>query len=143
MSHYETLTRELTDPARQELRVQRMQQIEEQIFEKCAALMEAHLDAAEVDPDQQEPPPEWVERWGLDVARRRLIFAKMGYLPASQMPSAVKLSGQYVLGVVKGRQSRIGKLTQNVLNVKIALPAPTSAEHPTPEIPAYPVREIE
>lgn len=143
MSAYSDITRELTEPGRAEARLARLQEIEDQLFEAAAGIMQAHMAVGEVDPDQQEPPPDWVEKYGLAAARRRLVIAKLGYAPHAQMPSAVKLSAAYMTGVMRGRQYAAKQLGPRVLNVKIALPAPTSAEHPQPGQAEYPSKEIE
>ena len=123
-------------------RMERIAEIEAQVFDVSTQVVMAHLAFTEVDPDQEEPPEEWVREYGEKAARRRLIVAKLGYAPASQMPSAVKLAQLVRAGVSRayGQQSQ-QKHQLNQINVKIALPAPTSHEHPGETV--YEVRDLD
>lgn len=134
------LRQELADEKLKETRLARIEQLENEVFERSVGVLNAALAFVEVDPDQIEPPESWVEEYGLEAARQRLKIAKMGYLPASIAPNGFKLALQAQTGISRGRAYRV-KLTQNTLNVKIALPAPTTAEHPGPTV--YEVRELE
>ena len=51
-----------------------------------------------------------------------------------------KFAAQASIGISKARSYRV-KLTQNNLNVKLTLPAPTTAEHPGSTV--YEVRDLE
>lgn len=126
-----------------ERRNERLREIEDQIFYKSAALVEAHMDHFEVSPDQEEPPPAWVERYGADAARQRLKVAKTGWLPKRDCPSGVDLAGKFLIGSVRARAYRQANPVQQNLNVKINLPAPTSKDHPTLEAEGYPIKELE
>ena len=135
------LRKELKDPAQKEMRLARIEELENEIFERACGVVNAALSFTEVRHDQTEPPPEWIAEYGPDAAQRRLEIAKMGYFPASVAPNGFKLALQAQVGISRGRAYRGAKLTQNNLNVRIALPAPTSAEHPGPTV--YEVRDIE
>lgn len=134
------LEKDLASEKLKEARLERVAQIEDRIFEICAGVAEANVSFFMVDPDQTEPPPEWVEQYGLEGARQRLIVAKYGHLPANEQPSGVRNAIQIMNGISRGRGFRV-RLNQTNLNVKISLPAPTSAAHPGPEV--YPSRELE
>lgn len=131
---------ELRDEAQKETRLARIVELEDRIFERAAGVVEAFLSFHEVTPHQESPPPDWVERFGEDGAAQRLAVAKAGWLPQSVAPAAAKLGAQVMAGIARGRGYRV-KLTQNSINVKIELPAPTSSQHPGGE--TYPVKEIE
>jgi len=135
------LRKELKDEKQKELRLARIEELENEIYERAAGVVNAYLSFAEVRHDQEEPPPAWVEEYGLEAARQRLIIAKAGWLPASIAPAGAKLAAQVQVGITRGRAIRGAKLTQNNLNVRIALPAPTSNEHPGPVV--YEVRDLE
>jgi hypothetical protein len=135
------LQQELKDEKKKETRMARIEELENEIFERAAGVVNAYLSFAEVTPHQAEPPPEWVEQYGLLGAQQRLAIAKAGWLPASVAPAGAKLAIQAQIGISRGRAYRHARLTQNNLNVKISLPAPTTSEHPGPTV--YEVRDLE
>jgi hypothetical protein len=135
------LRKELADEKQKELRLARIEDIENQIFEQAGGIVEATLAFHEVRPNQTEPPPDWVERYGEEGARQRLEVAKAGWMPASVAPAAVNYALKFMTGTMRGRAFRGAKLIQNNLNVKLELPAPTSREHPGPT--TYEVRDLE
>mgnify|MGYP001569344691 CR=1 FL=1 len=134
------LARELKDETKREERLAHIEELENEIFERAAGVVGAALSFHEVRHDQEEPPPEWIERYGAEGARQKLAVAKSGWLPASVAPNGTKLAHLVMTGIQRGRAYKL-KVTQNTLNVKIALPAPTSAEHPGPVV--YEVRDLE
>ena len=133
--------RDQRDEAKREERLAKIEELENEIFERAAGVVNAYLSFAEVERDQKEPPPAWVAQYGYDAAKQRLEVAKAGWLPASIAPAAAKLAVQAQIGISRGRGYRM-KITQNNLNVKIALPAPTSSAYPANDT-TYEVRDLE
>jgi hypothetical protein len=140
MNHGFALRQELADEKLKEARYARIEQLENEVFERAVGVVNAALAFVEVTPEQEEPPETWIAEFGLEQARQRLKIAKMGYLPASVAPNGFKLALQAQTGITRGRAYRV-KMTQNTLNVKISLPAPTTVDHPGPTV--YEVREME
>jgi hypothetical protein len=134
------LQKEVRDEKQKELRLARLEELEHEVTERAAGIVNAYCAFAEVDKDQAEPPEAWIAEFGLEAARQRLKVAKAGWLPANLAPAGAKLAAQVWIGSIRGRGYRM-KVTQNNLNVRIALPAPTSAEHPGPVV--YEVRDLE
>lgn len=134
------LEKELLSERRKEERIERLTELEDRIFERCSQVVEAVASFSEISETQPEPPPDWVETYGEEGAAQRLAVAKTGWLPANMMPCGVKLAAQVMTGISKGRAFR-GRLTQNQLNVKLVLPAPTSSQHPGGD--EYSVKELE
>jgi hypothetical protein len=134
------LRKELSSPEQKELRLARLEQLEDEVLETAAAIVRVGLDFAEVTHDQTEPPPQWVTDYGREEAEKRLRLAKSMWLPASVAPNGMKLAVQTMAGISRTRSYRM-KITQNNINVKLALPAPTTAEHPGPV--TYEVRDLE
>lgn len=126
-----------------ELRLKRLQDLEDQIFYKAAAVVDAHASFFEVSALQQDPPPEWIEKYGTVGAAQRLEVARTGWGKKADCPSGVDLASKFLIGSMRARAYRSSKQVQQNLNVKINLPAPTSKDHPTLEAEAYPVKEIE
>ncbi len=130
----------LRDPAQKEQRLARIEQLEDDVFEQAVSIVQQVLSFGEVAHDQTDPPEAWVAQFGEEEARKRLKLAQSGWLPASSSPAAFKYALQAMGGIAKGRAWRV-KVTQNNLNVKIALPAPTSTAHPGPI--TYEVRDLD
>lgn len=140
MSQGYALRQELKDEKQKELRLARIEELEQNLLEHAAGIIEAAMSFSEVTPSQQEPPPDWVAKYGEDGARQRLAVARAGWMPQSLAPAALPLSVRMYVGIQRGRGHRV-RVTQNNLNVQIALPAPCSKEHPGSEV--YEVKEIE
>jgi hypothetical protein len=133
--------REIKGEAEKAARLARMIEIEDEVFQTAAGIMQATLDFCHVEPDQAEPPPEWVERYGPEAAKRRLAVAKAGWMPRSLAPSGAQLAQQVVTGIARARRHQMNAGGPREINAKIALPAPTSAG--MPGAPEYPSKEIE
>ena len=134
------LRKEFDDPVQKDVRLARIEELENRIFERASGVVDAALSFHEVRPQQTEPPEGWIAEFGAEGAHARLEVAKAGWLPASLAPNGFKLAAQVMAGIARGRGYRV-KVTQNNLNVKIALPAPTSSAHPGPV--TYEVRDLE
>lgn len=135
------LHRELADDEVKAKRLQRMLELEDEIYQTAGGVIGAFLDFHLVDPQQPDPPPEWVERFGEQAARQRLAVAKAGWMPPSLMPAAVKTAVAVQAGIGRSRRmTNKGAITASV-NVQLQLPAPTAAGQPG--APQYPTREIE
>jgi hypothetical protein len=130
----------LRDPALKEQRLARIEQLEDEVFEQSVSIVQEVLSFREVTHDQIDPPEAWVTELGEEEARKKFNLAKSGWLPASVSPVAFKYALAAMNGIAKGRAWRV-KVTQNNLNVKIALPAPTTTAHPGPI--TYEVRDLE
>ncbi len=134
------LRKELADEKQKEVRLARIEELENEIFERASGVVNAALAFHEVSPTQTEPPESWVAQYGYEGAVQRLAVAKSQWLPSSVAPNGTKLAVAVMVGISRGRSYRV-KMTQNTLNVKIALPAPTTAAHPGPVV--YEVRDLE
>lgn len=125
------LRKELADEKQKALRLARIEELEQEIFERACGIVNAALSFHEVAPNQTEPPEAWVAELGPEAAKQKLEIAKASWLPQSLAPNGFKLAAQVATGIARGRGYR-AKITQNTLNVKISLPAPTTREHPGP-----------
>lgn len=140
MSEVIQLRKDLRDEKHRESRLARIEELENEIYDRAAGVVNAGLAFVEVDPHQTEPPQAWITEFGLEGAKLRLKAAQALWLPQSVVPSGFKLAAQVMVGIARGRGYRV-RVTQNSLNVKISLPAPTTAEHPGAT--AYEVRDLE
>jgi len=124
-----------------EKRLARIAEIEDRVFDIATGVIEANLAFFEVSFDQVDPPEEWVEKYGEKAARQRLAVAKAGWMPVNQAPSAIKLAAMVRTSISRAYGHQTGRGQLNQINVKIALPAPTSQEHPGSEV--YEVIDID
>jgi hypothetical protein len=141
MLQWEETRDDIRDEDRRKARLARMLDIEDEVFQTAAGILKANLDFHQVGPTQMEPPPEWIERYGREAALQRLAVARAGWMPQSLAPSAVKLASQVVVGIGRARRHQAAQLGPTEINVKLQLPAPTSADQPG--APEYPSKEIE
>lgn len=131
----------MRDEGAKAARLARIIEIEDEVFQTAAGILEATLDACHVDPQQETPPPEWVERYGRAAAERRLSVAKAGWMPRSLAPNFITVAGQIYTAVTRARRFAAASAGPREINAKIALPAPTSAG--MPGAPEYPSKEVE
>lgn len=141
MRAWEETQNDVRDEDRRKARLARMIDIEDEVFQTAAGIIKASLAFHEVGPTQQEPPPEWIERYGREAALQRLAVARAGWMPQSLAPSSVKLASSVMVGISRARRHSAAQLGPTEINVKLQLPAPTSAEQPG--APEYPSKEIE
>lgn len=129
------------DPDAIAARQSKIAALEDEVFQTSVGVVQAMLDFHLVTPDQQEPPPEWVEEWGQQAAEQRLRVAKAGWMPNSLKPSGLDVATRIVTGIARARGSRQQAIGPAEINVKLHLPPPTSAAQPG--APVYPSKEIE
>ena len=129
------------DPDAIAARQSKIAALEDEVFQTSVGVVQAMLDFHLVTPDQQEPPAEWVERWGEAAARQRLAVAKAGWMPNSVKPSGLDVATRIVTGIARARGSRQQAMGPGEINVKLVLPPPTSAAQPG--APVYPSKEVE
>lgn len=142
MTFYPTpIMREMHAPEEKAARLTRMLDIEDEVYQQASGILRAALDFCHVRPDQTEPPPEWVEQYGLEAAKQRLEVAKQGWAPKSLSASGVDLAKAMVIGISRARRHTALNSGPREVNAKIALPAPTSAG--MPGAPEYPSKEVE
>ena len=128
------------DPEAVALRQSKIAALEDEVFQTSVGVVQAMLDFHLVTPQQQDPPPEWVEQWGEEAARQRLAVAKAGWMPNSLKPSGLDVATRIVTGIARARGARQVSGPAEI-NVKLSLPAPTSVGQPG--APVYPTKEVE
>lgn len=134
------MVKELKSEEKREQRLARIEELENEVMERATAVINDYLSFREVRHDQTEPPQQWIDELGPEEAARKLNMAKAAWLPASLAPAGAALAARMVSGIARGRNYRV-KITQNNLNVKMTLPAPTSSAQPGPV--TYEVRDLE
>lgn len=134
------LTREVKDEAAKEERLAKIEDLENRVFEQAVEVVSGFLDFSTISPQQKEVPQEWVEKYGTEKAQLRFMLAQSAWAPKSLQPAGVDTAVRCMTAISRAKGHRI-KVTQNNLNVKLTLPAPTSASHPGPV--TYEVRDLE
>lgn len=125
-----------------ERRLKRIAEVEDQVLETAQQIVEATLAFSEVEPEQQLPPEDWVERYGETGAIQRLRVARAAWLPAAKVPYGMRVAPAVMVGIAKARGQSAQLINRTAeVNVKIAMPAPTTAEHPG--LVKYESKEIE
>lgn len=65
-------------------------------YERVVALsreiVEAGLSFADIGPADTDPPPAWVQTWGVEGATRRFRVARAAWLPSREAPSAIAIA---------------------------------------------------
>lgn len=89
-------------------------------------VMEAATAFVEVTPDDTEPPEDWVRKYGLEGARRRLRVAQYAHLPAKFAPVGLTLAPKIALGIMN-IDAKL-KAPPRALNLTIQMPAPVMRE---------------
>lgn len=142
MTFYPTpLLREIHGEEGKASRLTRMLEIEDEVYQQASGILRAALDFCHIDPAQPDPPPEWVEQYGLEAAKQRLNVAKQGWEPKSTSACGIDLAKSMVIGISRARRHTALQGGPREVNAKIALPAPTSAG--MPGAPVYPSKEVE
>jgi hypothetical protein len=136
------LAKELQDPDKRAERMARIEELEFRVYERASQVVQAALRFHEVTPTQTEPPQQWVDEFGQEGANQLLGVAKAAWLPQSLAPAALKIAVSCTIGIRRGQQrnERLG-LAGRELPVKMALPQPTTREHPG--LTVYPVKDLD
>ena len=109
-----------------------MLEVEDEILQASMCIVQALLAFTEVlprdpaNPERQNPPEEWIEKYGLEAAQQRLLLAERGWDPAAKEPAGSVAARHLVIGIAKARGQK-GTVRTPEVNVRISLPAPKSA----------------
>lgn len=98
-----------------EQRLARMKSIEDDIFGRCATIMQDALAFRDIDPQMTEPPAEWLQEMSPEEARKRFRVAQMATLSRKEAPVAIELASKMLAGIVKARS--MDKQGPRVLNM--------------------------
>lgn len=99
---------------------ERVAAIEDRVYATSLAIVDDMNHWAEVEPDTEEPPEQWVRELGRDGAIRRLRVAKASWMPLKDAPIGISASKSIVSSMAKSRAIRDagrGSLNLNVLAV--------------------------
>jgi hypothetical protein len=98
------------------------------LLEGSMKVMDAVMAAADIDPEQKEPPEQWVNEYGRQEAERRFRVARYGLLPMKEVPSFIPLTQKTLLALT-AQDAKGPQETHNTLNVAlVSLTAPVPRE---------------
>lgn len=127
------MTQVITKPKRKKSaddeRNHALKALESELLEECLVVSRDMMRFREIQPDQAEPPEEWVREVGYEKAMERLRCALAGHDNRKNAPIAVQLAVQLGVGIMKSRASeKSGSITLNAMLVGFpAAAAPTFA----------------
>ena len=93
----------------------RLDKVRTDLHEKAAGVVSAALDFSEIDPAATEPPAEWVDLYGAEVAAKRFRVAQAAWMNGKSAPAGLKVATDTLMGLESVR-SRI-QAPSVVLNV--------------------------
>jgi len=127
--------KELVRKCSEERQVDRIRKIEDRILEKSLATVEDFTSARDIDPGQEEPPPEWVAEHGPVEAAKRWRVARAAWDTKKDSPVFLGLAKDVALGIIKAREGRTVNVSS--LNVAFVVAAPPKVAD------AYPIIDVE
>lgn len=130
----QVLDRSVERVSEQEIQTQLIRQTEDQVFLRAAKVMEGTLAFDEIDPEQPDPPEEWVRKLGHEEAVRRLRVAKYSLMSAKDAPVALAIAKSIYTSALKAKASSAG--AARALNVAIV-------QMPDFVVPKFPEKKIE
>lgn len=83
-----------------------LQKIEDQLYLQCSSVISAAAHFNEIEPGQEEPPEEWVERMGSVEAAKALRVANASWLPKGKAPMAIELCGRVAMGILGAKAKK-------------------------------------
>ncbi len=106
--------------------------IEEEIFVQQASVVEAIANFAEVDPNEQSPSPEMIQKYGINEAIKRHRIALEAWRPASKAAVGLSLATKAYVGMAKARATASQAAPQ--LNVAVSFVFQPMAEYETKKV---------
>ena len=104
-------------------RLRSLKDIEDEILEESSKVIRDALRFRDVEPDTEEPLPEWVEQFGREEAERMLRMAKAAHLNAKTAPVGFSIAKATMVGITKSRAAGDGARQLNI-GISINMPAP-------------------
>jgi hypothetical protein len=99
-----------------------LKEMEEGILLNSMQVVSATMEAAHIDPNEKEPPKEWVAAWGLEAARKRLRVAQQAWLPTREAPMFLKSAQNVAVGIIRSRaKEQSGPPELNVKKVALTI----------------------
>ena len=105
------------------------EEVEEELLQENISILRGSAAFKDIDPGQEECPPDWIARFGKDAAVVRFRLAKASWMPSKDAPVGLMMAAKVVQSIMKLRAER---QIQPKLNVAIQFNVGT--ERPTFEV---------
>ena len=110
-------------------REQTLRSLEADLFLESMQIVADSFKFREIEPNQKEPPEEWVQELGYKKAKERLHSAQAGWMSKKDSPVAVQVAQAVVIGISRSRATeKSGPKTLNVQVVQMSAPLPQFPE---------------
>jgi hypothetical protein len=124
----ELVAQDLPEPQRRAYAERRLKAMEDKLYADSMEILDGVLGFADVDPEDPDPPKEWVASLGTELAQRRNRLARYGLLSNKDCPVGIRAAIQVMAATHKAKESRG---TVNQVNVQVVqMPAPRSYDLP-------------
>lgn len=118
-----------TKPASLAVAEDTIRAVEDEIHRESASVLRDALAFVEIDPAWEEPPQEWLEKYGQLEAEKRFRAAKYALMNAKEAPVGLKLAKDTFVGMAKARATeKGGPKTLNMTFVQMTRPLPVYKE---------------
>lgn len=108
--------------------------IEDDLLDKSAKIVDAVQAFAEIDPSDEHPPAEWVEKYGKKAAIERHRLARAGWMSTKEAPIGIKVAHDTMMGIMRVRSQRQVAGSINVAIQKAVLVVTPHQDLPTVDI---------
>lgn len=119
--------------SREERIEERLQEAENEVFAGALNTLADALHWRDINPDDDEPPLEWVQHLGLKEAQKRHRVARAAWMANKDAPAGLKIANQVMAAVVKGREARA--VSEKPMNVQVSVAV-------DPDVYEYAVKEV-
>jgi hypothetical protein len=117
------------EPVHLVVRADRIRSLEEEIHEESADVIRDALAFADIPPDAEEPPYEWVKELGMERAWKRFRTVKYALCNLKEAPVALRIAKDTLVGMAKARASeKSGPRTLNMVVVQMTGTLPQFGE---------------
>jgi hypothetical protein len=113
----------LTKADKNDIFQQELKGLESELYKESVEVAQDSLAFREIDPDEEQCPPEWIEKYGRKRALARFRTAKGGWMSRSEAPAAIDVAGRLVGFMAKARaMEKAGPRILNMTMVEMAGP---------------------
>lgn len=110
--------------------LRRLAEVEHAVQQNSFDVVDAVVSFAEINPEQEEPPQNWIEKYGYLKALHRFRIAKAGWMSAKDAPVAIKVAASIATNALKNR----GEENRQPLNMTLVKVVSNTHKYETMEI---------
>lgn len=110
-----------------------LKEVEDRLLAESTKIVEGVLRFHEIDPTAEEPPEEWIEKHGYEVASSMHRLAVAGWVSKVKAPAGVDIAARVMLGIQKARSLDKAPKKLNVQLIQVNLTQETRVYEPLEE----------